>query len=591
MCGIHLIWGKGASKESIETLVSSSRHRGPDQEAIFSPWLGLWIGVNRLKILDPGTEADQPFWAPDGKSLLILNGEIYNFKELRELLVKMGVPFTTQSDTEVLLHYLNYFGSDGLKKLNGMFALIFVDLIQKSVLVARDRNGEKPLYFSKNTDTLIISSESRGIAKINQSELDLDQIQTYYYFRSASPSKSFFKGVRAWKPSRYSTISQPSTFRWDSIPLPKKPSETPSFSNFKTSLQEAVLNQFHADVPVGMMLSGGSDSSLLYASWYQQTGTSLPAYTIQVEKKYRGKYADADAAQRFTKFFPAQHELIYVDQQIFLEQWDSYLNSVDQPIGDSAGFLTWMIGKKAKEDVKVLISGAGADELWGGYRRHEAFHHYLKNKDIWAKWANILSKFPFGREWKKMMNGIDPDFQKTILNFSALENPDPDLLEDYTRIFNPKFSELKQMLDFDRQLYLVIDVLKIQDNALMAHGVEGRSPYLDSRMLSIWKAVDTPELLLKKVWIKESLSEIGLDWVTKRKKFGFGLPLQEWLEEKGPVAKRIFSTLKDFEKQYQKSLPRSVSELCQNPETHSNSHFLTIFNLFLLADWLNLQGK
>ena len=106
MCGIHLIWGKGAHRESIQTLVDSSRHRGPDQEAVYSPWPGLWIGVNRLKILHPGPDADQPFWAPDSKSLLILNGEIYNFKELRSLLSKMGIDFITQSDTEALLHYL-----------------------------------------------------------------------------------------------------------------------------------------------------------------------------------------------------------------------------------------------------------------------------------------------------------------------------------------------------------------------------------------------------------------------------------------------------------------------------------------------------
>jgi asparagine synthase (glutamine-hydrolysing) len=591
MCGIHLIWGKGANQESIESLVSNSRHRGPDQEAVFSPWLGLWIGVNRLKILDPSTQADQPFWAPDRKSMLVLNGEIYNFKELREVLVNMGVTFTTQSDTEVLLHHLNCFGTLGLKKLNGMFALIFVDVIQKSVLVARDRNGEKPLYYSKNPDTLIISSESRGIAKLTQAELNLDQLQPYYYFRSVSPGKSFFKGVRDWKPSRYSTFTQHSTFRWENIPMPKKPSETPTWSQFDATLQEVVANQFHADAPLGMMLSGGTDSSLLYATWYKKTGISLPAYTIQVEKKYRGKYADADSAQRFTKSFPAQHELIYVDQQTFLDHWDSYIQSVDQPIGDSAGFLTWMIGKKAKNEVKVLISGAGADELWGGYRRHQAVQHYLKNKEFWVKWAKLLSKFPLGRDWKKMMNGINSDFRKTVLNFSALENPDPDLMEDYIRIFNPKLSELKQMLDFDRQLYLVQDVLKTQDNALMAHGIEGRSPFLDSRMLALWKSVEAPEILMNKVWIKNSLSELGLGWVAQRKKFGFGLPLQEWLQEKGPVAKRIFSALKDFEKQHHGSFPPSISGLCKNPEAHSNSHFLTIFNLFLLAEWMNIQGK
>lgn len=589
MCGIHLIWGKGANQDSIQSLVESSQHRGPDQSAVFSPWHGLWVGVNRLKILHPGSDADQPFWDQEGKSLLVWNGEIYNFKELRGVLIKMGVEFSTQSDTEVLLQHLKFFGTEGLSKLNGMFALIYVNLVQKSVLVARDRNGEKPLYYSQSPETLILSSETRGIAQLTKPDLDPLQVAPYYYFRSATPGKTFYKGIREWKPSRYSTILQHSTFRWDNITMPKKTSAKPSLALFQEILQETVKTQFHADVPVGMMLSGGSDSSLLYANWYKTTGTLLPAYTIQVEKKYRSKYQDADFAQKFAKQFPAAHTMVPVDQKSFLDHWDSYLSSVDQPVGDSAGFLTWMLAQEAKKEVKVLISGAGADELWGGYRRHRAFTQYLKQKDFWIHWAKTLGKIPLGREWKKMMSGIDQDPKKTFLNFSALENLDPDLVEDYARIFNPKLPFYKQMLDFDRQVYLVQDVLKIQDNALMAHGIEGRSPYLGSKMLALWKTVEDPKLLLDKPWIKASLDEYGLNWISKRKKFGFGLPLQEWLVEGGPVAVKIFSTLKEFGKIRESELPLAVRDLCQNPEKMVKSHFLTLYNLFLLAEWWKLH--
>ena len=589
MCGIHLIWGKGANQESIQTLVDSNTHRGPDQRAVFSPWHELWIGVNRLKILHPGADADQPFWAPDGNSLLIWNGEIYNFKELKSILSKMGVEFTTESDTEVLLHYLKFFGTDGLAKLNGMFAIIYVNLIQKSVLVARDRNGEKPLHYFQTPETFILSSESRGIAKLTRPEIDPVQLAPYFYFRSAQPGKTFFKGIREWKPSRYSTIFRHSTFRWDNIPLPKKISSHPSLPLFQEILQDTVCRQFHADVPLGVTLSGGSDSSLLYSTWYQKTGIPLPCYTIEVEKKYRFKYQDADYAKRLVKQIPAKQELIYVDQTIFLKNWEKYLETLDQPIGDSASFLTWMIAAEAKKEVKVLVSGAGADELWGGYQRHRAFDQYLRYKNFWVNWAGLFGKLPLGREWKKMMAGIHPNPQKTFLNFSAVENPDSELMEDYARIFNPKLPELKQMLDFDRQVYLVQDVLKIQDNALMAQGIEGRSPYLDAKMLGLWKAVEDPKLLLGKPWIKASLEDQGLDWIAKRKKFGFGLPLLEWLMEGGPVAKKIFSNLKEFGKTSGYHLPESGKALCQNPEKHLKSHFLTLYNLFLLAEWWKLH--
>ncbi|GMQ25379.1 asparagine synthase (glutamine-hydrolyzing) [Algoriphagus sp. oki45] len=589
MCGIHLIWGKDANEVAIQTMVSDSHHRGPDQQAVYSPWPGLWIGVNRLKILHPGPDADQPFWAPDGNSLLIWNGEIYNFLELKKLLTRMGVEFLTQSDTEVLLHYLRYFGVDGLKNLEGMFSLLFVNLIDQSVVVARDRNGEKPLYFSQNPDTLAISSETRSLSRLTQAELDTHQIQPYFYLRSPIPEKTFFKGIRPWKPGRFSKISQHSTFRWDTLPDPEPQQAAPDQKSFIQCLSGAVQRQFHADVPHGILLSGGADSSLIYSLWYKETGIPLPAYTIEVEKKYRKKYSDATFAKQLVRQVPAEHHLVAVSQQIFLDRWDEYLQGVDQPIGDSAGFLTWLIGDQAKNQVKVLASGAGADELWGGYQRHQAFFQYLKYPSFWGQIAPFLSKWPLGRTWKKFMQGIDADPRITFMNFAALQNPPKELLEDYLRIFDSHLSPYKQALDFDRKVYLVQDVLKIQDNALMAHGIEGRSPYLDSSMISIWRSVEDPKALLGKPWIKQSLEDLNLGWIASRRKFGFGLPLAEWLGENGPFAQRVFASIRDFAPIAAKELPPDVADFCRNPEKQVKVHFLTLYNLFLLAEWMKLH--
>lgn len=591
MCGIHLIWGKGANNASIQELVSSSSHRGPDQEAIYSPWPGLWIGVNRLRILHPGPDADQPFWTKDGTSLLIWNGEIYNFRELRKLLKSLGVEVITQSDTEVLVYYLKFFGTEGLKKIQGMFTLIYVDVVAKSVLVARDPNGEKPLYFAQNPDTLYISSETRGIARLTLAKADLEQVKNYFYFRNPAPGKSFYRGVRAWKQGRYSQIFHHNTFRWDTLSIPGSAEKAITKDLFKSTLEQVILNQFHADVPLGIMLSGGVDSSLLYALWYQQTGTPLPAFTIQVEKKYRKKYADGDTAKRFVRAYSADHQLIDIDQRLVLDHWDEFVGSIDQPIGDSAGFLTWMIGKKAKNQVKVIASGAGADELWGGYQRHKAFHQYLSNQSFWVRWAPLLQKLPFGRDWKKFTSAIRPNAQETFLNFSALSNPNPDLNGDYLRIMDSNLTAYKSALDFDRQVYLVQDILKIQDNSLMAHGIEGRAPYLDPQLISLWKSVDDPSVLLGKPWMASCLEELNLSWISERKKTGFGLPLLEWLGENGPFAKRVFASLKDFAKSYRAELPTEVLQLSQHPENYVKDHFLVIYNLFLLAEWLKLQDQ
>lgn len=589
MCGIHLIWGQGANVESIRKLVDQSRHRGPDQEAVCTPWPGLWIGVNRLKILHPGPDADQPFWSPDGQSLLIWNGEIYNYQELRSHLTKMGVNFITQSDTEVLLHWIKIFGVKGLEKLQGMFALIFINILDRSVLVARDRSGEKPLYYYQNQDSFMLSSETLGMAGLLKSKTDWDQLGHYFFLRTTLQGKTFFKKIKEWKPARYSMIYQHSSFRWDSISSAKSKEENIGKKEFKGLLMEAISRQFHADVPVGMMLSGGADSSLLYALWYRETGRSLPAYTIQVEKKYRSKYSDGNAASRFAANFPTDHRLLDLDQKVFWENWETYLKSVDQPIGDSAGFLSWMIAKEAKSDVKVLISGAGADELWGGYQRHEAYFRYLGQKEFLLKWSPILGKLPLGREWKKFFLGIHPNSNSTFLNFSGLENPGEDLAGDYERVFNPHLPDYKRGLSFDRQVYLVQDVLKIHDNALMAHGVEGRAPYLDVPMLNYWEKIEDPALLRGKVWIKECLDELELGWISKRKKFGFGLPLAEWLGEKGEFSKRVFSSIQVFEQTHGSHFSEQMRLMAKNPEAAESTHFLKIYNLFFLAEWVKLR--
>ncbi len=589
MCGIHLIWGKGANEEVINGMLQQSQHRGPDQQASFSPWPGLWIGVNRLKIIHSGAEADQPFWGPYRKSLLIWNGEIYNYKELRNLLIQMGIVFITRSDTEVVLHILRIFGTKGLEKLNGMFALIYVDFTEKSVLVARDKNGEKPLYFAQNPDTLIISSECRSIQSLKASEIDTRQFEHYFFLRAPKPGSTFIKGIHEWKAERYSKILSHSTFRWDHIPNPVHLNPEPTFDSFKKVLTDSVMNQFHADVPVGMQLSGGADSSLLYALWYKETGTPLPSFTIQVEPKYRKKYADGDAANRFAKRFPTTHHLVEIDQTIFWENWDGYLKSVDQPIGDSAGFLNWMIGKEAKKSVKVMVSGAGADELWGGYQRHKAFDIYQNRRNMLLRFQWVLEKLPLGRGYGKFISAIDSDPRKTFLNFTGLDSIPDDLAEDYERIFNRNLTDYTQMLDFDRQVYLVIDVLKVQDNAFMAQSIEGRSPYLDAAMLELWRNVKDEKLLKGKPWIRQFLNELDLKWISERKKMGFGLPLKEWFAENGEFARRIFSSIKAFEKTHGEYFPTKMRLLAAKPELGTKHHFLTLYNLFLLAEWVKLH--
>ncbi|MHA7130723.1 asparagine synthase (glutamine-hydrolyzing) [Algoriphagus namhaensis] len=589
MCGIHLIWGKLANEQNLQLLLDESAERGPDQQMVFSPWPGLWVGVNRLRISDTSSAADQPFWTEDEHAFLIYNGELYNAPELKSLLQTMGQTFKTNSDTEVLLAWLRTFGDKGMSKLKGMYAFLLVNVVTKSILVARDPNGEKPLYFKQGSGSLCISSSAKGLARVVGANLDWESLENYAYLRAPRQGHTFFHQVKAWKPNRYSHISNPTTFRFDYLPKDLDENKA-SFERFEEVLKAAVERQFQADVPLGMLLSGGADSSLLYAKWYALTGRPLPAYTFEVEKSYRASYPDTSYVDQLRKKFPFEQHQVPVTQEIFLEHWESYLSSLDQPVGDSAGFILWMLARKAaKQGTKVLISGAGADELWGGYRRHEAFAKYLRYKVWWLRLKPLMLRLPLPRVYSKFFQSILSDEQHTFLNFSALKPVSNELYQDIEREFKPTFSPVKRMLNFDRKIYLVEDLLKIQDQSLMAHAVEGRSPYLDADFIALWKNVNEEELLLGKPWVHQSLSRLGLDEITGRDKLGLGLPLAEWFAEQGPFARRAFASIRDLAVNFPKDLPPDILAIAKNPERHVRHEFLLLYNLFLLSDWANLQ--
>lgn len=590
MCGIHLLWGKAANEENMEILLQRGRSRGPDQEAVLSPWPGIWIGVNRLRISDLSPKSDQPFWTPDRHAFLIWNGELYNSPELRSLLTTMGMKFKTESDTEVLLLWLRSFGEKGIAKLKGMFAFILVDVVNKSILVARDPNGEKPLFFKQDQDTLCVSSTASGIARVMHAAVERRVFCNYSFFRAPLQGNSFFTGVKEWKPNRYSLIKNHLAFRFDLLPAAKSKEENLDRSTFEAHLKKAVERQFRADAPVGLLLSGGADSSLLYALWAKMGGENLPCFTLALEEKYQSKYQDPKYSHILADKFGFELKPILVTQEVFLEHWEAYVAQLDQPVGDSAGFLLWILGAKAKaEGIQVLISGAGADELWGGYRRHAAFEKYLTKKS-WLLWlALFIQKLPLPREYGKFFRSLRRNENHTFLNFSALRPVDKEIFLDVERFFDPKLPAYKRALDFDRKVYLVEDLLKIQDQSLMAHGVEGRSPYLDTDLVAFWKKIEDPEVLSGKKWIYELLQKYGLSEISERPKLGFGLPLLEWLQEDGPVAKRVFDLVRQFGLNYTSDLPAEIAKICRQPQDYVKSDFLILYNLFLLAEWMNLR--
>ncbi|HSJ68300.1 MAG TPA: asparagine synthase (glutamine-hydrolyzing) [Anditalea sp.] len=593
MCGINLIInGPQNSSASIENMMGATAHRGPDHSAWLDAEDGIFIAGNRLKILDLGDLPNQPITTADGNGILVWNGALYNYQDLRNILLDEGISFQTRSDSEVLIHWLQKYGADGVDKLEGMFAFAYVDKLNKQVIIARDTSGKKPLYYTQYKDQWAFSSEARGVLASNlvPPSLDPNQFLPYFYSRHTFPDFTFFNEVKQFPAGMVRVLDFHGVQIGEKfLTIKYKPIELPTAGQFKELLTDAVLKHFHAEVPVGIVLSGGADSALLLNTWYKETGTPLHTYTVTFGTKYESSYPDGRYAANLSAKYHCAHHEILVTPRLVEENWEEYIASLDLPVGDSAGILTWLIGKEAKQHVKVLISGAGADELFGGYNRHKAYRQYLKNLTFFKFIGKAARWLPFlPRTIAKFFNAVEENPVNTYLNFSSLqvvpEKHRPLFLQYYPHTGSP----YKDALEWDRSFYLINDVLKIHDNATMAHGLEGRAPYLDGPLVALSKNLSEEQhlSLAPKEWIKTLLKEEGLTHIAKRKKMGFGIPIREWFKDDLQFRNKVFVTIKAFGKSHGVLFPKEMLSICNDPAKYMDSSFLQLWNLYVLASWV-----
>ncbi|HEX8529832.1 MAG TPA: asparagine synthase (glutamine-hydrolyzing), partial [Cytophagales bacterium] len=383
MCGIHLILDKQSEPRplAVGRMLAASSHRGPDAQGcriVHSPRQVLSLGHNRLKITDPRDAANQPMATANGRYWLLFNGAIYNFRSLRHHL-RHAYNFQTDSDTEVLLYWLVENGREGLSQLDGMYALAFYDCHTETLLLARDPWGMKPLFYAENDKYLVVSSEIRGVlaSGLVAKEPELSQVAHYLRFKFAQRPGTFYRGVRELEPGT-TCVSSPGKelsvagMRPDESPAEafSAPTRKDVLPRLTQALTETVARHLQADVPAGLLLSGGVDSALLLALAREAGVTDLPVFTVA----YGGEdeaHATRDhhfARQAARQYGAAYHE-VPVGRQLLESFWE-WLPTLDQPVGDGAAWLTWLLAQEAKKHVKVVLSGAGADELFGGYHRH-----------------------------------------------------------------------------------------------------------------------------------------------------------------------------------------------------------------------------
>lgn len=592
MCGINVILGKTPSSELlIEKMMQCTAHRGPDHSAWVQVSEQVFFAANRLKILDLSDDSNQPLWTKEKDAILIWNGALYNYQDLRNLLLDLGYRFSTNSDSEVLLYWLKHHGKEGIKQLKGMFSIAFADLIKETVLILRDPSGEKPLYFRQSPEAWFFSSEARPLTIDQKTQIDTAQFLPYYYQRATFPDSSFFEQCAQVLAGTGMTFDLNGKllekFSWrHGVESPSKPGK----HTFEELLKDAVLKNFHTERRVGTILSGGADSSLIYALWYEETGEPTPTYTVTFEDKKRSKYSDPEYTKKLGKKYPTLSHEVFVDLNKVKGNWQAYISSLDQPVGDSASFLTWITAKEAAQDTQVLLSGAGADELFGGYNRHRAYLSYLNNAGVWKFLKNTGISVLLPSTYQKMIESISASESDTFIQMSALQTIPHNHLQAFRNWYPKSNSPYKNALEWDRTYYLINDILKIHDNACMAHGVEGRAPYLDYELISLTQSLSEEEHIRQagKTWIKSALENRGLKFIAKRKKLGFGLPLQEWSHDSAYLD-WILPPIRKMNEKWGRFFPEEMRTLSKEPQSAKGRQYLQLWNLFVLASWLEIH--
>lgn len=569
MCGIAGIVHPKAS-EFYGACDASISHRGPDSHGFYSQG-NIALIHRRLAIQDLSVLGNQPMFSHDRRFVIIYNGEIYNHWELRKEL--KDVDFKSSSDTETLLYGYIQFGPDILNKLNGIFALAILEIETGELFIARDQFGVKPLYYTHLDTGFCFSSELKTFLSVPglDRSISLEGLINYIHFLWSPGKETPLKKVRKLEAGHYikMNINAPEhmdVVKYYEIPFNGKysnKSEPELIAELEEKLVNAVKRQLLSDVPVGYFLSGGLDSSLIVAIAKKLSpGKRLKCFTIDtsIGKGREGFTEDLPYAQLVANALDVDLEVIKADIDI-LRDFDNMIWHLDEPQADAAPLNVWNICKSAREQgYVVLLGGTGGDDLFSGYRRHQALYYdrIMDQVPHWiikpfSKGLNILSSIsPRLRRVQKFLTRFEknnedeqlaqyygwlsPSVIKKLFNpkhRSVLNDYDPSsiLVNALKNIPNEK-SRLNKMLYWDMKYFLTDHNLNYTDKMSMAHGVEVRVPYLDKELVEFSTTI-SPQLKMKGITTKYLLKKVAEKYlpyeVIYRPKTGFGAPVREWI--------------------------------------------------------------
>ena len=548
MCGFVGFCDDSKNKKKIiRDMADIIKHRGPDSDGYYVD-NNIALGFRRLSIIDLD-KGSQPIFNEDKDKVIVFNGEIYNYKEIREELKSKGHKFSTNTDTEVILHGYEEYKEDILNKLRGMFAFVIYDIKEKSLFGARDFYGIKPFYYYYDNENFLFGSEIKSfLGSPNfKKELNKDMLSQYLTFQCSIGEDTFFKNTYKLLPGHYFIYKDKELEIKKYYEVKLEPNDDKSLNEWVSGIREVIDNSVLAhkvsDVEVGSFLSSGVDSSLI-----AKLSSVDKTFTVGYDNK---KYSEIDYAKEFSDKINVSNVSKKISKEEYFKEFSNVQYYMDEPLADASAVMLYFLSKTASKHVKVCLSGEGADEIFGGYNiYHEPYSVSWYNKIPYfiRKCIGILV-YPFRnytgfnflyRRSKKIEDRyignafiFEPNDAKKIVNF----NYGNKTYKDFTKSYYDKVSDLDvvtkmQYIDFN--FWLIYDILLKADKMSMANSLEVRVPYLDrkvieyaSKLPSKYKIVGNETKYAFRKVAKEELA----DKVADKKKLGFPVPIREWLKE------------------------------------------------------------
>jgi len=622
MCGITGLFNysnsEPADQETVRRMTRSIIHRGPDDEGYyFSGPLGL--GFRRLSIIDLSSGGHQPMSDAEESVWVVFNGEIYNYKELRTELEQRGHRFRSQSDTEVIVHGYKEWGKDVFNHLNGMFGLAIWDVKNRRLVVARDAMGIKMVYFRNAGGRLTFGSEIRPVLAADSSKPEVDPIalNLFLRFRYTPSPLTMHQGIRKLASGTMLVLEngQCTEERWYNFsptPFEKPKTDQEAEEELLELYRGAVKRHLLADVPVGILLSGGLDSGLLLGLM-KENGPDWPAYTVG----YGSSFADdelADAAES-ARLLGGRHIPVLLDQAEFERSLPKIVESLEEPIASSSIVPMYFVCQRARQDVKVVIIGQGPDEVFAGYKRHIGVHYgrYWRNLPgpLRSLLQSAVQMLPRNETAKRGVQSLGIDDRllryqsvfslapagsiRSLFREGTLDGLRDDAVVDYWDSLRSQMGGLDELGGFQHleiRSSLPDELLMFGDKLTMAHGVEGRVPFLDRTVVEYAQRLDSSFKIRnrKGKWLHRRVCQKYLPpQIIARKKRGFAVNVVDgWFNSslQGALPEMLLS--KDS-LMYRLLDPAPVKQMLDAHRTGKQDNHKVLFSLVMFEQWLRVM--